>query len=204
MIELRGRGLFGGRPATVQLHPSEGEVTVQVQGERVPLASCFARPGALCTELELPGGSILRSVEHWAAAAAGLSLHTGHALRVIEGDELPLLDSAASAWCSALARLAVAPTPPRLRVVRPFVFETDEARYELLPAASPELHVELVTHHSDLTRHAAWSGDREIFEREYLLAQIARFSGNISRTAEFIGMERSALHRKLKSLGIGA
>jgi two-component system nitrogen regulation response regulator NtrX len=45
---------------------------------------------------------------------------------------------------------------------------------------------------------------REIFEREYLLAQIARFSGNISRTAEFIGMERSALHRKLKSLAIGA
>ncbi|MBM6595718.1 nitrogen assimilation response regulator NtrX [Microvirga pudoricolor] len=44
---------------------------------------------------------------------------------------------------------------------------------------------------------------REIFEREYLLAQIARFSGNISRTSEFIGMERSALHRKLKSLGIG-
>jgi two-component system, NtrC family, nitrogen regulation response regulator NtrX len=44
---------------------------------------------------------------------------------------------------------------------------------------------------------------REIFEREYLVAQISRFGGNISRTAEFIGMERSALHRKLKSLGIG-
>lgn len=43
---------------------------------------------------------------------------------------------------------------------------------------------------------------REIFEKEYLVAQIARFSGNISRTAEFIGMERSALHRKLKSLGV--
>ena len=43
---------------------------------------------------------------------------------------------------------------------------------------------------------------REIFEREYLLAQINRFGGNISRTAEFIGMERSALHRKLKSLGV--
>lgn len=43
---------------------------------------------------------------------------------------------------------------------------------------------------------------REVFEREYLIAQINRFSGNISRTAEFIGMERSALHRKLKSLGI--
>ena len=44
---------------------------------------------------------------------------------------------------------------------------------------------------------------REIFEREYLTAQINRFGGNISRTAEFICMERSALHRKLKSLGIG-
>ena len=43
---------------------------------------------------------------------------------------------------------------------------------------------------------------REVFEREYLLAQKQRFDGNISRTAEFVGMERSALHRKLKSLGI--
>ena len=43
---------------------------------------------------------------------------------------------------------------------------------------------------------------RERFERDYLLAQISRFGGNISRTAEFIGMERSALHRKLKSLGV--
>ncbi len=43
---------------------------------------------------------------------------------------------------------------------------------------------------------------REVFEREYLTAQINRFSGNISRTAEFVGMERSALHRKLKSLGV--
>jgi two-component system nitrogen regulation response regulator NtrX len=44
---------------------------------------------------------------------------------------------------------------------------------------------------------------REMFEREYLQAQISRFGGNISRTAEFVGMERSALHRKLKALGIG-
>jgi two-component system nitrogen regulation response regulator NtrX len=43
---------------------------------------------------------------------------------------------------------------------------------------------------------------REAFEREYLVAQISRFGGNISRTAEFVGMERSALHRKLKALGV--
>ena len=43
---------------------------------------------------------------------------------------------------------------------------------------------------------------REAFERDYLAAQVGRFSGNISRTASFVGMERSALHRKLKSLGL--
>ena len=43
---------------------------------------------------------------------------------------------------------------------------------------------------------------RESFEREYLIFHLTRFNGNISRTAEFVGMDRAALHRKLKSLGI--
>lgn len=43
---------------------------------------------------------------------------------------------------------------------------------------------------------------REVFERQYLAAQVSRFGGNISRTASFVGMERSALHRKLRSLGV--
>lgn len=45
---------------------------------------------------------------------------------------------------------------------------------------------------------------REVFEREYLITQINRFNGNISRTSTFVGMERSALHRKMKSLNIGS
>jgi len=45
---------------------------------------------------------------------------------------------------------------------------------------------------------------REIFERDYLMAQINRFGGNISKTAEFVGMERSALHRKLRTLGVSS
>ena len=45
---------------------------------------------------------------------------------------------------------------------------------------------------------------RDMFETQYLQAQLLRFGGNISRTAGFVGMERSALHRKLKQLGIGA
>ena len=71
---------------------------------------------------------------------------------------------------------------------------------------------------TDLGNNGSWNGGkggdlvislplreaREIFERDYLVAQINRFGGNISRTAAFIGMERSALHRKLKSLGVGS
>lgn len=45
---------------------------------------------------------------------------------------------------------------------------------------------------------------RELFEKNYLSSQLKRFSGNVSRTADFVGMERSALHRKLKSLGVDA
>ena len=43
---------------------------------------------------------------------------------------------------------------------------------------------------------------RENFEKEYLTTQLKKFGGNISKTAEFVGMERSALHRKLKWLGV--
>ena len=43
---------------------------------------------------------------------------------------------------------------------------------------------------------------REKFEKEYLTIQLKKFNGNISKTANFVGMERSALHRKLKGLGI--
>ena len=43
---------------------------------------------------------------------------------------------------------------------------------------------------------------RENFEKEYLTTQLKKFNGNISKTADFVGMERSALHRKLKGLGI--
>jgi two-component system nitrogen regulation response regulator NtrX len=45
---------------------------------------------------------------------------------------------------------------------------------------------------------------RDLFETQYLQAQLMRFGGNISRTAGFVGMERSALHRKLKQLGVNS
>ena len=50
--------------------------------------------------------------------------------------------------------------------------------------------------------HSPLKEARENFEKEYLTTQLKKHHGNISKTADFIGMERSALHRKLKSLGI--
>jgi len=59
-------------------------------------------------------------------------------------------------------------------------------------------------HGSELLMSLPLREAREIFERDYLLSQIGRFGGNISRTAEFVGMERSALHRKLRALGVSS
>src|SRR6056297_1645603 len=72
-----------------------------------------------------------------------------------------------------------------------------------LPASSENAH----SNGEDLSLSASLTTlplreARELFERHYLMAQINRFGGNISRTASFVGMERSALHRKLKSLGV--
>lgn len=79
----------------------------------------------------------------------------------------------------------------------------DPVRAEMLPAEIGSITPEVLR----LERSSEIMGlplreAREMFEREYLLAQVTRFNGNISRTAEFVGMERSALHRKLKSLGV--
>jgi two-component system nitrogen regulation response regulator NtrX len=76
-------------------------------------------------------------------------------------------------------------------------------RANMLP---PEVLSDGVTIHTPETNSEIMAMElreaRELFERQYLAAQINRFNGNISRTSAFVGMERSALHRKLKSLNI--
>jgi two-component system nitrogen regulation response regulator NtrX len=71
-----------------------------------------------------------------------------------------------------------------------------------LPGAEPKAEAEAGVLLSGAIAALPLREARELFEREYLLTQINRFGGNISRTASFVGMERSALHRKLKSLGV--
>jgi two-component system nitrogen regulation response regulator NtrX len=126
-----------------------------------------------------------------------LSVASGLPMREIGDDAMAILQ--AHNWPGNVRQL-------RNIVERLLILATDDAvnavSADLLPA--------------DFTNGASWNGTagdlvislplreaREIFEREYLVAQINRFGGNISRTAAFIGMERSALHRNLKSLGVG-
>ena len=108
-------------------------------------------------------------------------------VRITGRDELgrPILEmlgrgSSASLMSMALAD-GIAMLPPDIGEVLPTVGDTDES-----------------AHLMSLPLREA----REVFERQYLMAQIERFGGNISKTAEFVGMERSALHRKIKSLGL--
>jgi two-component system nitrogen regulation response regulator NtrX len=127
-----------------------------------------------------------------------LSATSGLPIRQIGEDAMAVLQ--AHSWPGNVRQL-------RNIVERLLILATDDA----VQAISADLLP------SDLSGNTSWSNAgksdlvislplreaREIFEREYLVAQINRFGGNISRTANFIGMERSALHRKLKSLGVG-
>ena len=81
----------------------------------------------------------------------------------------------------------------------------DPIRAEMLPAdINSQTPQTLKLERSDEIITLPLREAREMFEREYLMAQVIRYGGNISRTADFVRMERSALHRKLKSLGISA
>ena len=128
-----------------------------------------------------------------------LSATSGLAMREIGDDAMAVLQS--HSWPGNVRQL-------RNIVERLLILATDDAAQVISADLLP----------SDLGSSAPWGGGggrgdlvislplreaREIFERDYLVAQINRFGGNISRTAAFIGMERSALHRKLKSLGVG-
>ncbi|HTH28235.1 MAG TPA: sigma-54 dependent transcriptional regulator [Sphingobium sp.] len=109
----------------------------------------------------------------------------------------------------AMAALQAAEWPGNVRQLRNLI----ERTMILAPADRGTIEVEMLpidtmphSDHESLVSGAIMGSPlreaRENFEREYLRVQIKRFSGNISRTASFIGMERSALHRKLKLLGL--
>lgn len=150
--------------------------------------------------IEVPPLSVRRDdisalAEHFLARACEL---TGQPVRRLGGDALSALQG--YDWPGNVREL-------RNVIERMLILAPNDAE---LPIAAEFLPPEVVGVVADLPRPGG-NGEimtlplreaRERFERDYLDAQIKRFDGNISKTAEFVGMERSALHRKLKSLGV--
>ncbi|MEM6824926.1 MAG: sigma-54 dependent transcriptional regulator [Pseudomonadota bacterium] len=109
----------------------------------------------------------------------------------------------------AKAMLQTMPWPGNVRQLRNVIErvlilgpDKGEIAADELPNPEPEARAEGRLVLSGVLATLPLREARELFEREYLLTQINRFGGNISRTASFVGMERSALHRKLKSLNV--
>ena len=134
--------------------------------------------------------------EHFMQQAAASS---GHALRRIEHDTLSALQ--VYNWPGNVREL-------RNVIERMLIMAPGDASESIgIDGLSPEISSDapvprpISEDRQDITALQLRDA-REVFEREYLVAQITRFGGNISKTAKFVGMERSALHRKLKSLGI--
>lgn len=130
------------------------------------------------------------------AAQAGES--AGHGTRTVAADTIAALQT--YDWPGNVREL-------RNVVERMLIMAPDDSSVPIGPEMLPAEVTGRISVTNNLPAQAKIIGlqlrdAREIFEREYLVAQLDRFDGNISRTAEFVGMERSALHRKLKSLGI--
>ena len=127
-----------------------------------------------------------------------ISAQTGIRVKAIGEDAMAVLQS--HAWPGNIRQLRNA--IERLMILTRDEPDTVTITADMLPAELSENLPKAPTRDDTHIMSMPLREARERFERDYLLAQIDRFGGNISRTAEFVGMERSALHRKLKSLGV--
>ena len=138
---------------------------------------------------------ILFLAEHFMARAAATA---GHPPRTFGDDALAALQ--AYSWPGNVRELRN--VVERLLILAPGS-PADPIRADMLPAEIGAIAPAALNWDSGGTIMTMPLRDaREVFEREYLMAQVTRFGGNISKTAEFVGMERSALHRKLRNLGV--
>jgi UDP-3-O-[3-hydroxymyristoyl] N-acetylglucosamine deacetylase len=165
-MQLEGRGLHGGAPASVRFVREPGGVRLRAGGHEARLAELrFDGAGRSTTATTQDGRLRVRTVEHLFAALGAMSIRDGLVVEV-DGPEVPLLDGCAGTYASALAALELAPSPPVLRVVRVGTLEIGRSRYELRPPEHPtdvRVTVEVDFDDMQLERHARWSGDAADF-----------------------------------------
>ncbi len=186
-IVLSGRGLHGGKEASVALYRERGPLRIDVGGVARPLAS-FEPEGALGSTRIRSGAVIVGTVEHLFAALAGLGVRSE--LRVaITGDEVPLLGGGALEIARALRSLGIAPHEPDLVVEREGVLTIDESRYEFSPGLGVVVEVEVVLP-SHCAPRASWRGDADDFVRR--IAPARTFA--LERDVEELGRRGLARH----------
>ncbi len=165
-VVLEGRGLHGGRTATVTLRRVEARAPVTLRrGDAVArvdelLAVAVVRATTVATADERLR---VATAEHLFAALAGLGIYGGLAIE-IDGDELPLLDGAAAAWVRALEGLHLAPGPPALVVARDGEISVRASTYTFR-AAGRGAAVRFETDNARLVPDASWDGTTEDFAR---------------------------------------
>jgi UDP-3-O-[3-hydroxymyristoyl] N-acetylglucosamine deacetylase len=115
------------------------------------------------TTVEAHAGALrVATVEHAFGALAGLGVRMGLSIEV-DGDEMPLLDGAAAAWCEAFGRFGLPAEPPRLRVARRGIVEVGASQYVFAPGESIEVRVQFETGDPRLLPDARWCGDASDF-----------------------------------------
>ncbi|HXX67753.1 MAG TPA: UDP-3-O-acyl-N-acetylglucosamine deacetylase [Polyangiaceae bacterium] len=194
-IVVEGRGLHTGSWARVTLCPAAGPVRLSVGASEARIDELLLAGTAWATTVRFAathapglGGDHARSnfavgtVEHLFAALGGLGVREGVAVRV-EGPELPLLDGGAAKWCELLARLALRPQPPRLRVARDAVVQVDASRYEFGVAEEVDVQVRFEANDPRVTPEARWLGDPADFRARIAPARTFAFFGDLPRLA---------------------
>jgi UDP-3-O-[3-hydroxymyristoyl] N-acetylglucosamine deacetylase len=181
--------LHGGKPATVELVAEAGPLRIEREGVSRPLEAFHVSSTQFSTTIACDAFAV-RTVEHLMSALAGLGVRDG--LRVVvTGDELPLLDGGARAWCAELDALGLRRRPPERRVTRSERLEVDGAVYEFLPGDA--VRVEVVV---ELPRccepRAAWDGDPSSFVREIAPAR------TFGLEREVLELERAGLARHVE------
>jgi UDP-3-O-[3-hydroxymyristoyl] N-acetylglucosamine deacetylase len=154
-VVLTGRGLHTGEDARVTVRRGDAAIDTTLNGS--PLSEWRPVPALRSTAIARADVQV-RTVEHLFAALAGLRWRRGVAIE-LEGNEAPILDGCAATWTTALRALDVAPSGPRIRVLRRERIEVEASLYELSPGDHPHVSVELELDDPRVARDASWDGD---------------------------------------------
>lgn len=185
-MRVEGFGLHTGARGAVAFERCAGGVVLRVGAAEVAVEALTVVGTERSTTVASRDGKVrVATIEHVLAALAGLGIHAGVAV-VIEGSEAPLADGGARVYADAIASLGVAPSPPRLRIVRSGVVEVGASRYELRANEALDddaIAIEVVVDFDrpGLASTASWAGDAEDFRTRIAVARTFGFEREVEQ-----------------------